>query len=238
MQTLTPQHKKRISESLKGRTFSNTHRKNLRIANLGFKHSDASKLKMSLQRKGRTSPRKGCKLSPETLAKMSASLKGRIIPESVRLKISETHKRTNAVARLLGRPAWNKGLRGVTKHSQETKEKIRVSSTGRKNPNVLRGKDHYNWKGGITPKNHSIRNSLEYKLWRNAVFQRDNYTCVWCLKSGCELHADHIKPFALFPELRFSIDNGRTLCVPCHRTTDTYAGRSFNKKTVNSKDFS
>jgi len=65
--------------------------------------------------------------------------------------------------------------------------------------------------------------SFEYKLWRTAVFERDKYTCVWCGHKGY-VEADHIKPFALFPELRFAIDNGRTLCRPCHVTT-------FKKKT-------
>lgn len=90
----------------------------------------------------------------------------------------------------------------------------------------IRGKNHHHWKGGITNENHKIRTSLEYKLWRKAVFERDNWTCIWCGERGGILNADHIKPFALFPELRFSIDNGRTLCKKCHLTTDTYGNAS------------
>jgi 5-methylcytosine-specific restriction endonuclease McrA len=89
-----------------------------------------------------------------------------------------------------------------------------------------KGERHPNWRGGITPINLRIRVSKEFKLWRKAIFERDNYTCVWCGKRGKLIHADHIKPFSLFPELRFALDNGRTLCFDCHKKTSTFAGRS------------
>ena len=125
-----------------------------------------------------------------------------------------------------GRTHFKKG-HVVTK---ETREKISEAHLGMKKPWALPippkyGSENFMWKGGVTPINEKIRKSHEYKLWRNAVYERDNYTCIWCGKRGGKLHADHIKPFAYYPELRFAIDNGRTLCIECHRTTETYGER-------------
>lgn len=91
---------------------------------------------------------------------------------------------------------------------------------GRKHP--ISGELHHNWRGGVTPINERIRHSPEYFAWRKSVYERDKYTCQWCGDVGVFLHADHIKPFAYFPRLRFEVSNGRTLCVPCHKLTETY----------------
>jgi hypothetical protein len=114
------------------------------------------------------------------------------------------------------------------KHSQETIAKMRKSHKPFSAEVIekRKGAGNSNWKGGIYPINLLIRSSKEYKDWRKSVFERDNYTCVECGGHGMTLNADHIKPFAYFPELRLVIENGRTLCVPCHKKTDTYAGRA------------
>jgi hypothetical protein len=80
----------------------------------------------------------------------------------------------------------------------------------------IKGEKNYGWKGGITPIGHKIRNSLKYNQWRKAVFERDNYTCLVCGKVGGELNAHHIKSFKHYPELRFEVDNGITMCIKCH----------------------
>ena len=73
-----------------------------------------------------------------------------------------------------------------------------------------------NWKGGKTSEQDILRKGSKYNEWRIAVFERDDYTCQNCGKRGGRLHAHHKKPFAEFPELRFDVANGETLCIYCH----------------------
>ena len=71
-----------------------------------------------------------------------------------------------------------------------------------------------------------FRRSSEIIKWRNFIFHRDNYTCKMCGQYGGKLCADHVKPYALFPELRTTVSNGRTLCVGCHKLTPTYGWKT------------
>jgi hypothetical protein len=124
---------------------------------------------------------------------------------------------------------WNKGLKGIHLSVKSEFKKGQISIHKNKPSLKIRGENHWNWKGGITPKNTAIRMTLEYKIWARQIKERDNYTCQICGKRGGYLHADHIKKFADYPELRFELSNGRTLCVPCHRKTETYGEQKCAK---------
>ena len=89
---------------------------------------------------------------------------------------------------------------------------------------------HRNRDCGFTPEHERVRKSKDYAIWRDAVFMRDDYTCQECEQRGGTLNADHIKPFALYPELRLAIDNGRTLCVKCHHNTSTHGYRKIYRE--------
>ncbi len=93
----------------------------------------------------------------------------------------------------------------------------------------------------IKQKALQIRNSIEYREWRQRVISRDDRRCTLCkrkknLAKGVRLEVDHILPFLLYPEKMFDLDNGRTLCSHCHRKTLTYGNtrehRQAHKEVV------
>ena len=156
----------------------------------------------------------GIKRSAETRLKMSLGQRGN--KHTLGMKHSEETKKKIGLA--------NSGRLKGRKLSKETCQKMSIARRGK-----YLGAESSNWKGGVTPKNLVIRMTGAYREWRTAVFTRDLFTCQECKQIGGQLNADHIKPFSKHPELRFDVNNGRTLCVPCHRKTDTYGSKANRK---------
>lgn len=203
-------------------------------SHLGFKHTEESRRKISDGHKGLTVWNKGLKgmqvawnkgvpCADDTKKKLSLKNTGRVLSEETKSKISRNNAKWSLGktkidypqlangGRKIGGTPWNKGI-----------------------PNYqMRGENHPNWKGGVTTLQEKIRKSLDYQLWRTAVFERDDYRCLDCGERGGQLNADHILPFAYFPRLRFDINNGQTLCKPCHKKTSTYGSKAKNYQLTN-----
>ncbi len=102
-----------------------------------------------------------------------------------------------------------------------------------KRNHLHRGEKSFNWRGGITPKHRLIRSSIENRFWVEGNLARDNRTCQRCKLKGGKLCVHHIQNFAQYPELRFAIDNGITLCRDCHRKFHKkYGIKNNNKKQI------
>lgn len=77
--------------------------------------------------------------------------------------------------------------------------------TGERNPR---------WRGGLP---REQRTELpEYNKWRSVVYRRDDWECRICGYKGRKIIAHHLRVWKNFPEERFNIENGITLCRGCH----------------------
>ena len=166
---------------------------------LGKKHSQTTRDKLSIIKKGKPSKLKGRKLSEEFKKRLSESRKGMVFSEEHRKNLSISHK----------------GIFRREKHPRWLGDKAKTLL-------VIR-----------------VRECFEYRQWRSDIFHRDRFTCVLCgAKSGngkaVYLEADHfpkmfseiwreydIKTFedAMNCAELWNINNGRTLCKPCHDKT-------------------
>jgi hypothetical protein len=155
---------------------------------LGNVLSEETKEKIRIKAVGR-------KASKKTRKKISIGNRGKIISEKTKKALSkprktgcsEERKRKISEANK-GKPAWNKGMKGMIFHSEETKQKKRIANSGKNNP--MYGKKHSkesikkmseNSKGKSLSEEHKekIRKKLKVKT-RNFPITK----CPYCGKEG------------------------------------------------------
>jgi 5-methylcytosine-specific restriction endonuclease McrA len=220
----TEEHCRKISESLKGKTHSEEAKKKMRRNN-GSKRPEVRKKMSDAKLKNPTKYWLG-KKRPE----MSEGQMGDNNPMK-RLDIREKNSKANKGKKLSEetKRKISKSSLGKKKSKQHC-ENISKGQKGKPKP-LLRGEKNYNWKGGITPVYYQIRNHFKTRQWRSDVFTRDNFTCQDCGDNkGGNLEVHHIEELnkimekyqiktleqALYCEILWNINNGRTLCQKCH----------------------
>ncbi len=207
-----------ISQALKGRKLSSEHKEKVKL-NIVKANLDRQKNGVSEEEKQRLRnikpDRTGIQHSIETKQKMRQKALGRKNSDLTKLKMSATRKNNPKYS------GENHPLYGVSRED-------------------MKGEQNPNWNGGTHPLNKAIRACIKYTQWRDACFKRDNYTCQICKIKGGILNIDHIKQFAVILFLNkitnieeaficselWDVDNGRTLCISCHKKTDTFGSNT------------
>ena len=116
--------------------------------------------------------------------------------------------------------------------SEERKRKFRIAVKG-KPRSSMRGKNHYRWKDGeSSSERHNAMGRVEYRSWRQTVFYRDKFKCQLCEKIGGSLNAHHIFGWSHYPEFRYNIVNGLTLCKDCHNIIHNRKTKIFLVGTI------
>ena len=215
-----------------GKKKSNSHTENIRKAKLGNKN-----------------PMFGVKPSKKTLEKRSIALKGKLSGSKNPMYgkspwnkglTKQTDKKVEKIAEAkVGKkrldisgenhPHWKGGKpkcvdcgKSLSNYSNKRCSKCDgVYMSGERCPL---------WIDGRTPENQRIRHSIEYRLWRESVFARDNWTCQKYGIKGGKIEAHHIHNFADYLELRFAIDNGITLSEKAHKAFHRKYGNRNNTK--------
>lgn len=68
----------------------------------------------------------------------------------------------------------------------------------------------------------------EYQSWAKNVKIRDGYRCQVCSKRGGAIHAHHMNAWSFYPEQRYDLKNGITLCTICHDKFHSIFGKGEN----------
>ena len=159
----------------------------------GVSPSPEHRRKLSIARMGQPGPWRGKTIPAAARLKMSAAKKGRSLTPEHRSNIADAQR---------GRPHPS------IHHPQTAETRLKKSL-------AQRGPLGSNWQGGKSAENDRARASAQYAEWRLTVFRRDGFRCVGC-GDRRDIHAHHVRPFAIYVELRFVVDNGQTLCHGHH----------------------
>ncbi len=123
---------------------------------------------------------------------ISCGQKGRVFTEEHLRKLSISNIGKHNYKR---GPAWNKGLKGF-----------------------MAGDKNGRWVSDRTKlSKKQERNDVAYREWRKNVWLRDNFKCK-IANPDCKgrIEAHHILGWTKYPELRYELNNGITLCHAHH----------------------
>lgn len=149
--------------------------------------------------------------TPETRRKLSEAMKRRPMPAGFLAK----GRRWNKESRI----RWGNKQRGRNRQPHTIESRRLMSAIAKARRPRVKLDDSV-----------ALRKTFEYKVWREAVYRRDDFTCLKCRNRGGRLHPHHILNFASNPELRFEVSNGGTLCVECHKLFHKLFGKKRNTK--------
>jgi len=196
------------------------------------KLSEHTKLKISNSLKGKIPKyipdNKGIKKSEEHKSKIRLSMFGRKVKEETKIKISKNSPRYWLGKKLNQTHVQKLSMSHIgKKQSKETCLKISYKNKGRKRTIesckkisvALCKEKHYRWNPNrdLVKKNKDGRNDCFYKDWRKKVWLRDKFSCkIDNPECSGKIVAHHIKRWADYPELRYQLNNGITLCHAHH----------------------
>lgn len=190
----------------------------------GLSHSEVNKLTWQKPgyKEARIEAMTGRTLSEEHKSKIAKSLLGNTRSKG-NIRSAESIKKGSETRKANKIPGCWKGKKRsiLCPLSAETRKRMSESQKGEKSKN---------WKGGVTHINKRLRNSGEFKTWREEVFKRDNWTCQKCNVRGGKLHPHHILNFAEHEQLRFDVLNGITLCEKEHKIFHKIYGSEGNTR--------
>ena len=98
------------------------------------------------------------------------------------------------------------------------------------------GTNHYNYNPDLSDEERlNGRNTKENDQWRKAIYKRDGNVCRACGMRRM-LHAHHLFNWSEYPQFRYRLYNGITLCENCHEDFHKLYGKK-NNTVVQIRDY-